>query len=75
MKRAGSVVRIAQGVLVARAEGAGVPDIGTPVVDENLDPVGRIVDVFGPIDRPYLAVSPDDEIHEASLLHGTLYIT
>lgn len=49
------------------------PRIGTAVVDENLDDVGRVVDVFGPVDRPYLAVSPAAGVVEARLLGAKLY--
>jgi len=60
MKRAGTVVRIAQGLAIVRAENDEFPEIGTAVVDEQLDEIGRIVDVFGPVERPYLAVTPAD---------------
>jgi len=59
MKRAGEVVRVAQGLAIVRAEGEEFPEIGSQLVDEQLDEVGRIVDVFGPVERPYLAVTPD----------------
>ena len=55
MKRIGEVVRIAQNVAVVRAPDADHVDIGTTVVDENLDELGTVVDVFGPVDRPYVA--------------------
>ena len=58
MKRAGSVVGTAQGVVVVRSPGEEYPGTGSELVDESLDTVGRVVDVFGPVDRPYLAVSP-----------------
>lgn len=59
MKRAGTVVRTAQGLFVLRRDDDEYPSIGTAVVDEQLDDVGQVVDVFGPVDRPYLAVTPD----------------
>jgi RNA-binding protein len=68
MKRIGSVVRTAQGVAIVRSEGERYPDLGTTVVDENLDEVGGVVDVFGPVDRPYVAISPDE--HELTALVG-----
>lgn len=58
MRRAGRVVARAQGVLVVRGAGGDPPDIGTTVVDAQLDALGTVVDVFGPVTRPYLAVSP-----------------
>ena len=73
MKRIGEVVRIAQNVAVVRAPDADHVDIGTAVVDENLDDLGRVVDVFGPVERPYLAVSPDDDAHLPALIGSPLY--
>ena len=75
MQKAGSVVRIAQGLLVVRAAGPDTPSIGTDVVDENLDPVGHVVDIFGPVDSPYLGVTLDEGVHAAGLLNAPLYIT
>lgn len=65
MRRVGTVVRTAQGLAVVRSpedstgETGGHPRIGTPLVDENLSAFGRVVDVFGPVERPYLAVKAD----------------
>lgn len=72
MRRIGSVVRTAQGVAVVRTEDEAYPDIGTSVVDENLTDVGTVVDVFGPVNRPYVAVSPD-ETTLATLVGQPLY--
>jgi RNA-binding protein len=76
VRRAGTVTRTAQGLLVVRAEEAAIPDIGSECVDEGLDAVGRIVDVFGPVERPYLAVSPATERADrtALLVGETLYV-
>jgi len=57
MKRVGEVVRVAQGLAIVRSPEKEHPDIGTPVVDQTLSKAGRVVDVFGPVERPYLAVS------------------
>jgi len=73
MKRAGEVVRVAQNVAVVRAPGDDHADIGTGVVDEELTDVGRVVDVFGPVERPYLAVSPADGVHLPALVGTKLY--
>lgn len=74
MQKAGTVVRIAQGLLVVRASDP-VANIGTTVLDENIDDVGRVVDVFGPTSEPYLAVNPTEDIHAPSLLNASLYVT
>jgi RNA-binding protein len=73
MQRIGTVSRTAQGLAIVRCDDEGRPDIGTPVVDESLSTVGRIVDVFGPVARPYVAVSPDEGTSLPSLLGAKLY--
>ncbi len=75
MRRVGQVVRTAQGLAILRADDTddGHDEIGTMVLDESLDGVGRVVDVFGPVDRPYLAVTPDKDVHLPSLVGSTLY--
>jgi len=57
--------------IIARAE--NVPKIGDAVVDENLKPIGKVFDIFGPVSSPYAAIKPS--IQEAAKLSGrTLYI-
>ncbi|RAW46558.1 H/ACA RNA-protein complex component Gar1 [Halorubrum sp. 48-1-W] len=74
MRRVGTVVRTAQGLAIARADpGEEPPEIGAGVVDESLSRVGRVVDVFGPVSHPYVAVSPDDGVSLAVLVGGPLY--
>lgn len=73
MKRVGKVVRIAQGLAVVRSPDGSYPEIGTMVIDEDLEPVGRIVDVFGPVSRPYIALTPDDDVRLPLLLGKAIY--
>lgn len=73
MNRVGEVVRVAQGVAVVRLPGETYPEVGTTVVDEQLDDVGRVVDVFGPVERPYVAVSPAEGVHLPGLVGAKLY--
>jgi RNA-binding protein len=73
MRRAGDVTRTAQGVAVVRCPDATPPSIGTAVVDDSLAEVGTVVDVFGPVERPLLAVSPVDDLRPVSLVGTTLY--
>ncbi|PSQ48746.1 H/ACA RNA-protein complex component Gar1 [Halobacteriales archaeon SW_7_65_23] len=72
MKRIGEIVRATSTVAVARSTDDTVPDLGTALIDENLDDVGSIVDVFGPVERPYLAVIPDGG-NTAQLVGRTVY--
>lgn len=74
MLRAGTVVRAAGGVAVVRSADPEPPAIGTPTVDERLADTGEIVDVFGPVDTPYLAVSPPADRRPGSLVGDVLYI-
>ena len=49
-----------------------VQGVGTRVarrIDEDLDEVGTVVSVFGPVERPYLAVLADRD--DAALLVGS----
>jgi RNA-binding protein len=78
MRRLGTVERAAGGVAVVRVpapdpdeETPDPPAVGTEAVDERLATVGRVVDVFGPVDRPYLAVVTDDD--PATLLGSVVY--
>jgi len=75
MRRVGTVSKTAQRLALVRwdSDPADRPDIGLEVVDESLSPVGRVVDVFGPVDRPYLAISPGEGVRPADLLGGKLY--
>lgn len=74
MRRAGRVIGNAQGVAVLRSEAGERPDIGETVVDEHLHAVGRIVDVFGPVEQPYVAVTPISDRSPESLLSSVLYL-
>ncbi|MFC4449604.1 H/ACA ribonucleoprotein complex subunit GAR1 [Halorussus aquaticus] len=73
MEALGEVVRTAQGLAVVRCPDDEPPNVGTQAIDEQLNEVGRVVDVFGPVSRPYAAVSPDDGVALAPLLGKKLY--
>jgi len=73
MRRVGTVVRTAGGVAVARSPDDSRPAIGDAVVDDALDAVGRVVDVFGPVARPYFVVAPE-RANPAALLNERLYV-
>ena len=74
MRRVGEAVRTAQGLAVLRVpEGEEPADIGTMVLDDSLSTVGRVVDVFGPVARPYVAVTPNDRAALTDWLGKPLY--
>jgi RNA-binding protein len=72
MERLGTTHRIAQGLAIVRVD--DVPRIGTEVVDDQLEVIGTVVDVFGPVERPYATVSPEDSRRLAPLLGEPLYV-
>lgn len=75
MRRVGEVVRTAQRLAVVRVppETTEPPSVGSRVVDESLETVGEIVDVFGPTARPYVAVTPADGVPLPPLVGQPLY--
>jgi rRNA processing protein Gar1 len=46
------------------------PRIGETVVDENLVPVGKVFDIFGPVHSPYAAIKPT--LRETEKLAGKI---
>jgi RNA-binding protein len=46
------------------------PKIGETIVDENLTPIGKVFDIFGPVSSPYAAVKPT--LREAEKLGGKI---
>ena len=73
MRRVGSVERVAQGLAIVRASDEEYAGIGTDLVNDELDAVGTVVDVFGPVDAPYMAVSPAGSVHLPTLVGSPLY--
>jgi RNA-binding protein len=72
VRRLGTVTKTAQGLAIVQSDDDD-PEIGTTAVDESLSRVGRVVDVFGPVDAPLLAVSPVEGTDLPALLGETLY--
>ncbi len=73
MQRIGTVDRTAQGLAIVRIDSNETPDIGLMVIDESLSTVGRIVDVFGPVERPYVAITPTSTNGLTDLVGTKLY--
>ena len=46
------------GTISARANGPRFPVEGDEIVGGRGHPIGTVVRVFGPVDRPYLAIRP-----------------
>jgi len=72
LKRLGCALHISPSRnVVIRIE--NIPRIGETVVDENLRPVGKIFDIFGPVSSPYAALKPTIREPE-KLTNKTLYV-
>jgi RNA-binding protein len=78
MRRIGTVVRTPGGLAVARMavdrpDEDELPAAGTELVDEHLEGVGRVLEVMGPLERPYVVVSPADDRTGPALVGTTCY--
>lgn len=73
MQRVGTVSKTAQNLAIVHCADENHPDIGTSVVDESLSRVGRVVDVFGPVSQPYVAIATDSGVLLTDLLGQKLY--
>jgi len=59
LRRIGKVLHVCRsGEMIVRAEGDLVPRIGDRVLGPDLRQVGVVIDVFGPVASPYVAVRP-----------------
>ena len=57
MQRLGRISNVSpSGNAILKAENP--PKIGSEVVDENLNVVGKIFDVIGPVSSPYAVIKP-----------------
>ncbi len=72
LQRLGRISNVSpSGNAIVKAENP--PKIGSEVVDENLNVVGRVFDVIGPVSSPYAVVKPS--IREpAKLLNKPVYL-
>jgi RNA-binding protein len=78
MRRIGTVVRTPGGLAVARMDEerpteADLPAAGTELVDEELEAVGRVLEVVGPVERPSVVLSPVADRAGAALVGTTCY--
>jgi RNA-binding protein len=75
LRRLGIVLHISnRGSIIVRTE--KVPPIGNKsiVFDKRAQEIGIIVDVFGPVKNPYLAIRPQKEIDPKKFVGQVLYM-
>jgi RNA-binding protein len=57
---------------ITKINDTSIPKIGAIVVNEKLKPLGKILDIFGPVSSPYATIKPF--IKPKRLLNKTLYL-
>ncbi len=73
LRRLGKVLHVSRnGLLILRTD--KTPPIGARVVDININTVGFIIDVFGPVKEPYVAVRPQKGIDTLASVGQILYM-
>lgn len=75
MKLLGRVLHLTRRGLVVRVE--ETPSLGKEVYDSSNRKIGTILDIFGPVKGPYVAVKPDKGMKEedlAGLVGSEVYI-
>jgi RNA-binding protein len=75
LRRLGTVLHISnRGSIIVRTE--KVPPMGNKsiVFDKRAQEIGIIVDVFGPVKNPYLAIRPKEEIDPKKFVGQVLYM-
>ncbi|MBU7031926.1 MAG: hypothetical protein HXS53_05315 [Theionarchaea archaeon] len=69
MRKIGEVITQLNRVIVCRTHKNAKKFLGERVYSEDGKPVGIIVDIFGPVERPYLKIIKKNGEHT-----GTLYV-
>ncbi|MGY5880769.1 MAG: Gar1/Naf1 family protein [Candidatus Thorarchaeota archaeon] len=75
MRRLGKVLHISKrGSIIIRTE--KTPPVGSKslVMDKNAQEVGTIIDVFGPVKYPYVAIKPKRGYEPQKLVGQMLYL-
>ncbi|OPY50894.1 MAG: H/ACA RNA-protein complex component Gar1 [Methanosaeta sp. PtaU1.Bin112] len=79
MKRLGTALHVVQNKLILKSEQTvgsetNIPRANSWVVDQKRTRVGRVFDIFGPIDHPYIIVRPNRGVDAAAHVGKKLYI-
>jgi len=60
LQRIGRVLHISQNRnIIVKAE--KLPRLGDKVLDENLNHVGTVFDIIGPVSSPYITIKPSEK--------------
>ncbi len=72
MQRLGRITNVSpSGNAIVKTENP--PKLGSEVVDENLNSVGKVFDIIGPVSAPYAVIKPTVR-EPAKLLNRPVYL-
>ncbi|NLB75466.1 MAG: hypothetical protein GX799_03230 [Crenarchaeota archaeon] len=72
MQRLGKISNVSpSGNAIVKAENP--PKIGSEVVDENLNVIGKVFDIIGPVSAPYAVIKPSVR-EPAKLVNKPVYL-
>jgi RNA-binding protein len=79
LKRLGTALHVIQNKLILQSEQTDgtktdIPRSNSWVVDQKRTRVGKVFDIFGPIDHPYIIVRPNRGVDAAAHVGKKLYI-
>lgn len=71
MKRVGKLLHVTPSGGIGRFEVE--PKMGQPVFDKDGKRIGNIIDIFGPVERPYVKIKPASGVRLEELVGKYLY--
>ena len=79
MKRLGTALHVVQNKLIVQSEQVvgsetSIPRTNSWVVHQKRTRVGKVLDIFGPINRPYIIVRPNRDVDAAAHVGKKLYV-
>jgi len=79
LKRLGTALHVVQNKLIVQSEQivgseTNIPRTNSWVVDQKRTRVGKVFDIFGPINHPYIIVRPNRDVDAAAHVGKKLYI-
>jgi RNA-binding protein len=79
LKRLGTALHVVMKKLIVRGEQndgskVNIPQVNSWVVDQKRTKVGKIFDLFGPINHPYIIVRPNRGTDAAAHVGKKLYV-
>ncbi len=72
MKRLGTVLHIIDNLLIVRADKTlekGISFQNSTVVTKKMNRIGRIKELFGPVNNPYFSIKIFKEVPESEIKH------